>query len=126
VDDNKLICKGIAGLLSMHGQTVLFEANNGSDLQEKLKTSPVPDVVLLDIDMPLVNGSEVMQWLKQHYPNTKVLALALADNEDAIMQMERNGANGFIFKDCNPDELNIAIWAVMTKGSYLPPIHPFR
>lgn len=115
-DDHILLRKGLADLVSKQGYTVLFQADNGEEFLEKLKTSPEPDIVLLDINMPKKDGYETALWLKRNKPGIKVLALSMYDDENAIIRMLKNGARGFILKDAEPAELKTAIDAVFTKG----------
>jgi two-component system invasion response regulator UvrY len=118
IDDHVLLRNGLAALLKNYGYGVLFEANNGKDFIEKLKPRFLPDIVLLDINMPEMDGYETARWIKINYPKIKILALSMYDNENAIIRMLRNGAKGYILKDSDPIELKIAIDALMKKGYY--------
>src|SRR5215218_8337561 len=102
VDDHTLLRSGLANLLRELGYKVLCEANNGNDFIEQLKTCPMPDVVLLDINMPVMDGYETALWLKKNHPEVKVLALSMYDDEYAIIKMLKNGAKGYILKDSDP------------------------
>src|SRR5688572_18157816 len=118
VDDHILLRNGLANLLKNFGYNVLFEADNGEDFIKKLKNNQVPDVVLLDINMPKKDGYDTAQWLKQNHPDTKILALSMYDDENSIIRMLKNGAKGYILKDTHPSELKSAIEALVTKGFY--------
>jgi two-component system, NarL family, invasion response regulator UvrY len=118
VDDHTLLRSGLANLLRELGYKVLCEATNGNDFIEQLKTCPMPDVVLLDINMPVMDGYETALWLKKNHPEVKVLALSMYDDEYAIIKMLKNGARGYILKDADPAELRRAINAVLDKGFY--------
>ena len=118
VDDHVLLRNGLANLIKSLGYGVLFEADNGKDFIRKLKPKFLPDVVLLDINMPQMDGYETALWLKQNHPGIKVLALSMYDDETAIIRMLKNGARGYILKDTDPSELNSAIEALATKGFY--------
>ena len=118
VDDHTLLRTGLANLLRELGYEVSCEANNGSDFIEQLKTCPMPEVVLLDINMPVMDGYETALWLKKNHPEMRVLALSMYDDEYAIIKMLKNGARGYILKDADPSELKRAINAVLTKGFY--------
>lgn len=117
VDDHVLLRAGLSGLIESFSECqVLFEADNGKDFIQKLAKKTPPDLVLMDINMPEMNGYETTQWLKTHYPQVKVLALSMYDNETAIVKMLRAGVKGFVLKDCEPSALKQAIHAVMQVG----------
>jgi two-component system, NarL family, invasion response regulator UvrY len=117
-DDHVLLRKGLANLLKELGYDVLFEADNGKDFLEKLKSSGTPDIALMDINMPLMDGYDTTQWLKVNHPEVKVLALSMYDDENAIIRMLRCGAKGYILKDSDPAELRSALHALVVKGFY--------
>jgi two-component system, NarL family, invasion response regulator UvrY len=117
-DDHVLLRNGLAALVKSLGHTVLFEADNGKDFINKLDKSNCPDVVLMDINMPEMDGYDTAQWIKTNYWDIKVLALSMYDNENAIIRMLKCGAKGYILKDSEPTELKAAIDALLTKGYY--------
>jgi DNA-binding NarL/FixJ family response regulator len=117
-DDHSLLRNGLASLVKNLGHTVVFEADNGKQLIEKIVTDHLPELVLMDINMPHMDGYETTQWLKQHHPDIKVLALSMYDNETSIIRMLKCGAKGYILKDSEPAELKAAIEDVMNKGFY--------
>lgn len=116
VDDHVLMRKGLASLLRDLDHVVLLEANNGKDLLDELKIKPLPDLILLDINMPQMDGYQTALWLRQTHPDVKILALSMYDDEAAIIHMLRNGARGYVLKDCEPKELRAAILSVIEKG----------
>ncbi|MEP7108539.1 MAG: response regulator transcription factor [Ferruginibacter sp.] len=119
VDDHTLLRNGLAGLInSFSNYAVSFEANNGRELIDLLKTRPLPGIVLMDINMPEMDGYETCIWLKNNHPDIKVLALSMYDNENAIIRMFKAGAKGYILKDCEPAELETALNALNSKGFY--------
>lgn len=118
VDDHSLLRMGLASLVESLGNTVLFEADNGKEFTEKLDTDNLPDIVLMDINMPKMDGFETTQWLKQNHPQVQVLALSMYDNETSIIRMLKCGAKGYILKDSEPAELKEAIHAIINKGFY--------
>src|ERR1700760_1041861 len=121
VDDHVLLRSGLASLISGFGEyEVLFEACNGKDLIRQLRQSRRPDVVLLDINMPEMDGYETACWLKRNYPEIRVLALSMYDTDSAIVRMLKNGAKGYILKDIDPAELKLALESVIEKGFYYP------
>jgi two-component system, NarL family, invasion response regulator UvrY len=117
-DDHVLLRKGLAGLLKDLDYDVVFEADNGREFIEKLNFHPAPDIVLMDINMPLMDGYDTTQWLKKTSPGIKVLALSMYDDENAIIRMLRCGARGYILKDSDPSELKAALSALTKKGFY--------
>ena len=117
-DDHILLRNGLASLVKSLGHTVLFEADNGKQFIEKLDEKNLPEIILLDINMPEMDGFETAQWIKQHHPQIKVLALSMYDNETSIIRMLKCGAKGYILKDSEPAELKAAIEAVISKGYY--------
>jgi two-component system, NarL family, invasion response regulator UvrY len=117
-DDHVLLRNGLAALVKSLGHTVLFEADNGKDFINKLDKNNCPDVVLMDINMPEMDGYDTAQWIKTNYWDIKVLALSMYDNENAIIRMLKCGAKGYILKDSEPSELKAAIDALLTKGYY--------
>lgn len=97
---------------------IVLEAGNGEEFIDKLKNAPFPHIVLLDITMPVMDGVETARWLKQHHPGIKVLALSMIKNDFIIIRMLKNGARGYILKDCEPAELRAALHQVYENGYY--------
>lgn len=118
VDDHALLRNGLAELVKSLGHTVLFEADNGKDFISKLNKKLLPDIILMDINMPQMDGFETALWVKSNYPDVKVLALSMYDNETSIIRMLKAGARGYILKDSEPIELKSAINALIEKGVY--------
>ena len=94
------------------------EADNGLEFQQKLEKDNQPDLVLLDINMPKMDGFAVAQWLKQTFPLVRIMALSMYDNENAVIRMFKAGVRGYILKDCEPSELKAALDSVIQKGYY--------
>jgi two-component system, NarL family, invasion response regulator UvrY len=117
-DDHVLLRNGLAELVVKLGHRVLFEADNGNDFINKLDKNNLPEVVLLDINMPEKDGYETAQWIKINHPQIKVLALSMYNNEGSIIRMLKAGAKGYILKDSEPAELKMAIESLLTKGYY--------
>jgi two-component system, NarL family, invasion response regulator UvrY len=115
-DDHILLRNGLASLLKNIGHHILLEADNGKDLIEKLNAGNLPDLVLMDINMPEMDGCEATEWLRKHYPKIKVLALSMYNNESAIIRMLKAGAKGYILKDSRPQQLEAAIDAILKQG----------
>lgn len=119
VDDHVILRKSLGILIEMlEDFEIILEAANGRELIDQLKEKPAPDIVLLDITMPVMDGVETAWWLKQHHPAVKVLALSMIKNDFIIIRMLKNGARGYILKDCEPVELRAALHQVHEKGYY--------
>jgi two-component system, NarL family, invasion response regulator UvrY len=119
IDDHVLLRNGLASLVrSFDDYTVLFEANNGQHFMEQLDAENLPDIVLMDINMPVKDGFETTLWLKQNFPYIKVLALSMYDNEHSIIRILKNGAKGYILKDTEPKEFKAALDSVFNRGYY--------
>lgn len=119
VDDHQLVAKAIAGLiLSLEEYEVRYEVANGQELIQQFKADNIPEIVLLDVNMPKMDGYETSLWLKNNYPEVKVLVLTMNDKEESVLKMLRNGARGYILKDCKPSDLKRALEAITQKGFY--------
>lgn len=117
-DDHVLLRRGLANLLKDIGYDVPFEADNGQQLVTRLQSGLEPDLVLLDINMPVMDGYEAARWIKENKPLIKVLALSMYDDEHAIIKMLKSGARGYVLKDCEPAELQTALVSLLQKGYY--------
>ncbi|MDP3394815.1 response regulator transcription factor [Sediminibacterium sp.] len=119
VDDHVLLRNGLAGIIAGFGNfTVLFEANNGSHFIEQLDANNLPDIVLLDVTMPVMNGFETAEWIYCNHPNIKVMVLSMLNDERTVIKMLKFGAMGYMTKDTDPKELNRALNELYNKGIY--------
>ena len=120
-DDHTIVRKGLCSLLEGEGQIeVVGEAENGREAMKKVEQL-MPDVVLLDITMPGLNGLETTRQLKKRFPKLKILILTMHDNEEYIFETLRAGASGYLVKRTAPEELIQAIQAVHRGDSFLSP-----
>ena len=120
-DDHALMREGIKHLLEFDGSIeVIDEANNGKECLEKLEKIE-PDILLLDINMPDMNGIEVLKELKKQNKNIKILMLTVHSEVEYLIKAIDIGANGYILKDSGSLELKQAINVIMTDGSYIQP-----
>ena len=117
-DDHVLLRKGLVSLVQKLGYDVILEADNGQELKDKISGGLLPELVLMDINMPKKDGYEATLWLKENKPEVKVLALTMYDDETAIIRMLKSGAKGYILKDAEPGELRTAMESVLNKGFY--------
>ncbi len=123
VDDHKLLRSGLSNFIKTNSEfKVVFEADNGLELQEKIKGQEQPDVILMDINMPLMDGYDATRWLHTHHPQVKVIALSMYDGEECIIRMLRCGARGYLLKDTEPAELTRAIEETYRNGFYYTPM----
>ncbi len=121
VDDHSILREGIKALLeNQHGIEVVAEAENGREAVLKA-TQIQPDVVLLDISMPLMDGLEATRQMKRENPEVKVLVLTMYDDEEYFFQLLRAGASGYVTKKAVGKELTSAIEAVYRGESYFCP-----
>jgi len=121
VDDHLLFAQSLDSLISSFGNyEVTFHATNGKNFIENLEKSNgnTPDVILLDINMPVMNGIATMAWLKKNRPDLKAIALSMDDSEETIIKMLRLGAKGYLLKDIHPEVFKRAITDVIEKGFY--------
>lgn len=120
VDDHQIVSEAIAGLINGMPQfKVLYEVRNGRELVNKFSTKKnVPDLVLLDINMPIMNGFETAAWLQEEHPDLPFVALTMNDDDESIIKMLRLGAKGYLIKDIDSDELLVALDEVIKKGFY--------
>ena len=120
VDDHTLFRAGLSRLVnSFETCEVLFQAGNGKDLIEKLNVNAEVDLLLLDIKMPVMDGMEALDILSTEFPNIKSLIISMHDDIPFVIQAMKKGAKGYILKDVDADELNIAIKKVMELGFYV-------
>ncbi|MCZ2085528.1 MAG: response regulator transcription factor [Flavobacteriales bacterium] len=120
VDDHKLVSKAIENMISFNPKfEVVMNCFNGEDFLKQLQTQKnLPEVVLMDINMPRKNGIETTAELAKTYPDLKVIALTMEDNESTIISMLKAGAKGYLLKDMSPDILFDAINIVHEKGVF--------
>ncbi|MFT2011267.1 response regulator [Pontibacter sp. 13R65] len=118
-DDHKIIRDGIKALLHNESTiSVVGEASNGNELIQMLDDI-VPDVVLMDINMPELDGFETTKYLQQHFPEIKVLVLSMLDHENYVNRVIELGASGYILKNSGKEELCAAIRLVASGSLYI-------
>ncbi len=119
VDDHAMFRKGLTALINLFpNHVVVLEAANGKDFIEQLQPGLLPDIVLLDISMPVMDGYMTANWINNHYPEMKILALSTMESDAAIIKMIKAGAKGYILKDAEPAELKQAFDEVFSRGYF--------
>jgi len=118
-DDHKIFRKGV--ILSLRPFTNLKfvqEAENGEDLLQGIPASE-PDVILMDLRMPLKDGIETTKMLSKQYPHIHVIVLSMYEDEKFVYHLMENGAHGYLLKNAEPQEIRRAVMEVQEKGYYL-------
>lgn len=120
-DNHSMIREGLKQLLELDGDIkVIAEANNGKDCLEKLNTY-YPDVLLLDINMPEMNGLQVLEILKERKSDIKVLVLTVHNEVEYLLKAVEIGISGYMLKDSNSSELKNAIFSIIEGEDYIQP-----
>jgi two-component system, NarL family, invasion response regulator UvrY len=118
IDDHTMLRRGLATLIEhMNDYTVIAECDHGKEFvdlvtQKKLE----PDIILLDVSMPVMDGFETAKWISENLPISKIIVLSMFDDEKSIIKMIRLGAKGYILKDGEPELLAAALYDVTHKG----------
>ena len=120
VDDHTLFRKGLINLIELvcSDCDILFEADNGFDLQQKITKENEPDILLLDVNMPKMDGFATVQWLTENFPLVKILVVSMVEKEESIVRMLKLGVKGYLSKDVEPQVLGEALNDIMNKGFY--------
>ncbi len=119
-DDHKIVASGLEKLIDgFPNCEVLYTVHNGKDLLKKLETAKnVPDVVILDISMPVMDGYKTMSAIRQKHGELKVIGLSMNEDKHSFLKLIELGANGFVSKMSAQDELQVAIETVIEKNVY--------
>lgn len=118
VDDHQIFRKSLRALVeSLEGTEVVLDAGDGNELLDLLKTKTI-DLLLLDIQMPGMNGYTTCSIVRKEYPDVKVLILSQLNSKEAIHKVMEVGAHGFFTKNANPEELENAILSIRHRDYY--------
>ncbi|WP_310554758.1 response regulator transcription factor [Flavobacterium sp.] len=121
VDDHLLFSQSLSYLIGTFKEfAVIGSYSNGKEFVNSFTSAEFekPNIVLLDVNMPIMDGIETMKWIKENSPELKVVALSVNDDEDTIMKMITNGAKGYLLKDTSPTAFKDALLDVYYKGVY--------
>jgi DNA-binding NarL/FixJ family response regulator len=120
VDDHQLFLKSLSMLISSFPDfDIVVEALHGKDLIEKLEAKQIiPDILLIDVNMPVMDGPATVKFLTEKYPATKTVALSMKDDDATIIGMIKAGCCAYLLKDIHPTELEKALLEINTKGYY--------
>lgn len=122
VDDHILIAKALEGIIGNFNEfEVIYVAENGKDFIQKLEEgNPVPDIILLDISMPIMDGFETAVWLTKNHPGIKVMALSMQGDDNSVIKMIKSGAKGYLLKNTHPRDLETALTRLNSDGFFYP------
>lgn len=122
VDDNSFLLKAVEDKLSFFEDvSVRLKAIHGKDLLQKLLQNALLDVILMDIEMPEMNGIEATFQVKQKYPQIKIIMLTVFDNDEHIFNAIKAGADGYLLKEVSPDMLHNGILETLNGGAAMHP-----
>ncbi|HMT00248.1 MAG TPA: response regulator transcription factor [Saprospiraceae bacterium] len=121
IDDHSLFCQALEVLINrFENYEVDYIGRNGRELIHRLQDPAfaMPDIILLDVKMPVMDGIETMDWLMQKHPDIPVIALSMEDEDLTVIQMLRKGVKGYLLKDVKPEILKKALDDTLTFGFY--------
>ncbi|HVY76123.1 MAG TPA: response regulator transcription factor [Puia sp.] len=118
VDDHILLRDSLAAIINSFEEfSVSLLAENGKEFIEKLNQTNYPDIIVLDLNMPTMDGHDTVDWLAAHHPKIRILILTLYDSE-TLVHLIKKGVRGFLKKDVTPRELKYALQCIMANGNY--------
>jgi two-component system invasion response regulator UvrY len=118
-DDHVLLRNALASLIDSFGDCkVIHHSGTGKELTKSITAGAKPDVVILDLNMPEMDGFETTEWMQKNHPEVPVLMLTMYDSELSLIRLLQAGVKGFLKKDIHPDELKFAIHSVVQSGYY--------
>lgn len=121
VDDHTLLSQAIQAMVNTFAKfKVLYTCKNGQELIEKFSNSAknIPDIVLMDINMPIMNGIETTEWVTKTHPDVNVMALSVEDDDTTVLKMLKAGAIGYLLKDTEKAVLEKALVEIAENGFY--------
>jgi two-component system invasion response regulator UvrY len=122
VDDHVLLRDFMATAINELGDfEVILRATNGQDMIDQLKHTALPEIMILDLNMPVMNGYDTIKWLMDNHPQVNVLVVTMFDSEAVLIRLLRAGVRAFLRKDAPPRELEQALKALMQDRYFYPP-----
>lgn len=122
VDDHNLFRKGLIKLINLadveQRYSILFEADNGKDMQVQMNGKTLPDIILMDIDMPDMDGYTAVSWLRKYHPDIKILVISMFESEETVIRMTRLHVNGYLSKYIEVDDMHRALDSIVAKGYF--------
>ncbi|AZA92202.1 Nitrogen regulation protein C [Chryseobacterium nakagawai] len=122
VDDHILIAKALEGIIGNFSEfEVIYVCESGKDLIQKFEEgNTIPDIILMDVSMPIMDGFETAAWVTKNYPGIKIMALSMQGDDNSVIKMIKNGAKGYLLKNTHPKDLEIALTRLNTDGFFYP------
>lgn len=121
VDDHTLFRSGIKELLTkFKDYQVLFEAENGESFCEKIQSGLKPDIALIDMNMPKMDGLSTSKWIQNNFPDIKIMILSMMHDEKTVLKLIKAGAKGYLLKEADPEEFKTALAAIRRNDFYYP------
>jgi DNA-binding NarL/FixJ family response regulator len=120
VDDHQLFLKLLSQLFNnLNGFSVVVEAKNGRELMEKIEAgSDLPDIMLIDVNMPEMNGVQTAQWLHATHPAIRLVALTMNEQEQTVVNMVNAGCCSYLLKDTHPEQLEKVLTEIYVRNYY--------
>lgn len=121
-DDHAIVRSGLKQLFSLTQDIeVVSEATSGAEVLERLRQGPI-DLLLMDLNMPGINGADLVGRIKAHQPGLPILVFSMHNEPEIAARMLKAGVGGYITKDCDPEILLVAVRKVAARGNYIDPI----
>jgi DNA-binding NarL/FixJ family response regulator len=127
VDDHELLGRALAKEISKLGYNVTLRSLNGQNMIKDLasiQAEKIPDIMIVDINMPVMDGFETVGWLRTNYPNIKIMILNMFNDERRILKMFKLGVNAYLTKDISTEELSVALQSLSIRGAIIPNLLP--
>lgn len=120
IDDHKLFLMSLVLMLDTFKKyEVIIQASNGQDLKDKMRLGlNHPEIMLIDVNMPVMDGLETTTWLNHNYPDIKLVALSMTDTDSTVIEMIKAGCCAYLLKDTHPNELEKALNEIYLRGQY--------